>query len=198
MGQYYGNSKNETFTGDVTDKSPIIETNSLHEHRMNVWHSMCTELSQSREIMDKKKDEIVLRLRARQELLKGQISASLDVAQKIELTKYVEKISKIEKEFLHKIDQLEIDNSNYECNARQEIYNFFDKAKEDIKKWQKDKPERYQEELDRLNTQQHNRLKSVSERLTQLELKRKDIFDKATRLFDADLEFDSFKRKFIS
>ena len=174
----------------------IIDINTdFEENRMKFIHSIEAEFAQSREIRDKVKRAVALKVRAQHELLKTTIQTSLDIEQKRVFNSYLSRVSEIEFEFTQKLDKLERQNDEYEKKTRAEIYDFFDGVREEVKKWENN-PERYRAEVQYLNEKQQKRLKTIKERLESIEAKRKNIFDNTMETFIADTDIDTLRKKF--
>jgi chromosome segregation ATPase len=186
---------------DSQDMGPVvkgqivdIDTN-LDESRMHFVHSIEAQFAQSREIRDQMKQAVALKVRAQHELLKRHISISLDVEQKRAFDSYLSRVSEIEIEFIRKLDRLDQQNDEYEKKTREEIYDFFDGVRGEVKKWENN-PDRYQTEVQRLDEQEQKRLKSVKKRLENIEAKRENILDQTLKIFDTEYDMDTLKKKF--
>lgn len=167
----------------------------LEERRMGLWHTLETEFSESREIRDRKLLAIKEKLDAQREMISIQIAAALDVGKKLAFQEYLKEVTAIEHDFMGQIKNLDRQHDEFEEEAREECYEFFDRAREKIIKWEGN-PERYQAELKRIEDQEQKRLAGVQKRLRQIEVKREDIFDQTLKIFRPDDSVDDVGKKF--
>lgn len=169
---------------------------ALDERRMVFWHAMDAELAQSREVRDANKKATILKLKAMHARLENQVAIALDIGNKEDFDKYLTRVSDIERDFIRKMDELDHQNDEYEKEIREEIYEFFDKAREEIKKWDNN-PERYKAEMDRIAAQEQKRLSALRARLEKIETKRQSILDKTLTIFDTEQDLGGIIKKFI-
>ena len=182
----------------VQDQQPnkIVKLNPNSDvSKMNTWHEMEASFAQSREVRDDVKRSVRLKIEAQHELLKQVIGTSLDVEKKAIFNEYLSTVTQLEKEFINKMDNLDQQNDLYELETREQYYEFFDKAREDVKKWES-KPARYQAEIERIDAQEEKRLNQVKKRLEQIEKKREDIMDQTIKIFDSEGNVESLMKKF--
>lgn len=178
-----------------TGRVQIIDISTdIDEQKMKAWHSLEAQFAQSREIRDELKRAVALKVKAQHELLKQKIGTALDVEKKVIFDQYLTSVAQLEDQFIRKMDLLDQQNDKYEKETREQIYDFFDRAREEIRKWENN-PARYQAEIDRLNEQEQKRLEAVKKRLGQVEKKREAILDQTLKIFDSEQDYETLRKK---
>lgn len=181
---------------EAVDQVQLVDIGTdIEEHKMHRWHSLEAEFAQSREIRDEIKRSVQLKLKAQHELLEQKIGTALDVGKKVIFNQYLSEVAQLEDQFIRKMDSLDQQNDQYEKETRDQYYDFFDKTREEIKKWE-NTPDRYAAEVKRLDDQEQKRLKTVRKRLEQIEKKREAILDQTLKIFDSEHGFEKMKKKF--
>lgn len=183
--------ESEPLKGEIVD----VTTSDSNEGKLRLWHSYSAQFAESKEIMHEKKQAVILQMKAQHEALKLQLAAGLDLSQKRTLEAYLEEVSDIESSINKKMVKIDQEQADYEEVTRDDIYSFYDQARNRAEKW-KNIPERHKVEVERLNEMQAERLDDVKRRLKQLKVKREKILDQTVKVFETEFTADSIKKKF--
>lgn len=122
------------------------------------------------------------RLEYQQTILRQRYLLGASIAKQTLFNEYMSKIGVVEKEAIDKLNNLSLQGDEQVKNAKDEVYDFFDSALEDIKKWA-DNPARYDREKQYLDTQLEKKLNGIQNNADKLYDKTDKMLDETMKLF---------------
>lgn len=167
--------------GNITTTEPLdVEgLNTKVQTSMDKLNIYITTSSKLRKKMIDIYDE---RLEQQRLVLQKKMNLDRDVVQKSLYSDYLDRIYLIEKEAVDKLNDISIDRETEVARDKDELYTYFDKAREDLEKW-KHKPNRYESEMEYINKKESMKIEAIETNALKLFKKSQRMFDETIKVF---------------
>ena len=157
----------------------VLEDETIEEPQEDMFNIYIKTSTKLRKKMIDIYDE---RLEHQRALIKKRMNLDKDMVQKNLYNDYLDKIYAIEKEAVDKLNKISIDREAELANDKDELYNYFDKARKELDKW-KDNPRRYEKEMAFLDKKESIKIATIEENAMQLFDESQKIFDEIISIF---------------
>ncbi len=157
----------------------VLEDETIEEPQEDMFNIYIKTSTKLRKKMIDIYDE---RLEHQRALIKKRMNLDKDIVQKNLYNDYLDKIYAIEKEAVDKLNKISIDREEELSNDKNELYNYFDKARKELDKW-KDNPRRYEKEMAFIDRKESIKIATIEENAMQLFDESQKIFDEIISIF---------------
>ncbi len=142
-----------------------------------------TYITTSSKLRKKMIDIYEERLEQQRNLLQKKVELDKDIVHKALYNEYLEKITTIEKEAVDRLNKLSLEREAELAKDKDELYNYFDKARKELKKWEESNPKRYKKEMKYLDKKESMEIETIQENAQQLFEQSQKMFDEIVEIF---------------
>ena len=167
--------------GNITKQEPL-DVEGLNTKMQTSMDKLNIYMTTSSKLRKKMIDIYDERLEQQRMVLQKKMHLDRDMVQKNLYSNYLDKIYLIEKEAVNKLNDISIDRETEVAQDKDELYTYFDKAREDLKKW-KDKPHRYNSEMEYINKKESMKIEAIENNALKLFEKSQRMFDETIKVF---------------
>ena len=169
----------------MTDVTQVetVDTELVDESKNEPQDMFNTYITTSSKLRKKMIEIYAERIEQQRDIMEKKVELDKDIVHKNLYNEYLQKITTIEKEAVDRLNKLSLEREAELANDKDELYTYFDEARNKLEKWRESNPRRYKNEMEYLDKNEAMKIATIEENALQLFEQSQKMFDEIVEIF---------------